>query len=814
MKQFKHLSTKFQLQIILLLVSFGSIFMVGCLGLSWARESLKTQIFNQLTSVRNSKSYQIEFYFQTLRHHVETLSEDRMIVEAMIELAQAFKDIKKQSISPEWDNKNSSFYQNEFLPRLRKSFLKELDLSAYKPSTNVARYLQYHYLANNPYPVGKKDQLLAAADGSEYSKIHGKYHQLFQNLIKKFGYYDFFLIDSYTNEIVYTVYKETDFGASLNTGKLAESNFAKLVNTVKENPNRGVVHIVDYQPYQASYMAPAAFVAAPIYNGENLVGILAIQLPIDQINRVLTSNKNWQNDGLGNTGETYMIGDDLFMRSNSRLLLEDRQAYINILKTQGISDDTIGLVEQLETSIFLQKINTEAAKLAIKKQSGTLIIEQNYQGKTVLSSYAPLKIEGINWAIISEKDLSEAYQPIYNLQQVLLMATAILSLIVALLANFIANQFVKPIEELVKVSKTIANRDYDQQQAEEKNEIVKLQTAFQTVAHKISELVNISQKIADGDLTTPIELSEIKDEISKLQNAFYMMNKDLNSLIFSIQNSGVKITTSSTQIAASGKQLEATVTEQLASTNEVAATAQEIAATSRYLLNMINKVQDITKMTSTAASQSRDELQAMKITMQQLIDATNSLTSKLDIMNKKASNINNVVVTINKFATQTDILSLNAAIEAEKAGQYGAGFAVVAGEIRRLANQTAIATLEIDQIVKDMQTAVYVGVMEMDKFTNSVNNSAKQVNLISNQIGKVINQVESLPPQFEQVCESMEEQSQGAIQISEAMSQLSEAYEQTVDALRETNNALEELEDAAQLLKAETSRFQVSGNGE
>ncbi|MBD2292018.1 methyl-accepting chemotaxis protein [Anabaena sphaerica FACHB-251] len=561
-------------------------------------------------------------------------------------------------------------------------------------------------------------------------------------------------------------------------------------------------------------MAPAAFVAAPIYNGENLVGILAIQLPIDQINRVLTSNKNWQNDGLGNTGETYMIGDDLFMRSNSRLLLEDRQAYINILKTQGISDDTIGLVEQLETSIFLQKINTEAAKLAIKKQSGTLIIEQNYQGKTVLSSYAPLKIEGINWAIISEKDLSEAYQPIYNLQQVLLMATAILSLIVALLANFIANQFVKPIEELVKVSKTIANRDYDQQQAEEKNEIVKLQTAFQTVAHKISELVNISQKIADGDLTTPIELSEIKDEISKLQNAFYMMNKDLNSLIFSIQNSGVKITTSSTQIAASGKQLEATVTEQLASTNEVAATAQEIAATSRYLLNMINKVQDITKMTSTAASQSRDELQAMKITMQQLIDATNSLTSKLDIMNKKASNINNVVVTINKFATQTDILSLNAAIEAEKAGQYGAGFAVVAGEIRRLANQTAIATLEIDQIVKDMQTAVYVGVMEMDKFTNSVNNSAKQVNLISNQIGKVINQVESLPPQFEQVCESMEEQSQGAIQISEAMSQLSEAYEQTVDALRETNNALEELEDAAQLLKAETSRFQVSGNGE
>jgi methyl-accepting chemotaxis protein len=814
MKKFKHLSTKSQLQLILLLVSFGSIFMVGYLGLTWARESLKTQIFNQLSSLRNSQSYQIEFYFQTIRHHVETLSEDRMIVEAMMEFNQAFQDINQQSIPKDWDNKITSFYQKEFFPRLSRSYAKELDLSAYKPSTNVARYLQYHYLANNPYPVGKKDQLITAADGSEYSKIHSKYHQLFQNLIKKFGYYDFFLIDPNTSEIVYTVYKETDFGTSLNTGKLAESNFARLVNTVKENPNRGVVQIVDYEPYQPSYMSPAAFLAAPIYNGENLVGILAIQLPVDQINRVLTSNKNWKNNGLGNTGETYMVGADLLMRSNSRLLLEDIQAYTKVLKTQGMSDENIRLVEQLETSIFLQKINTEAAKLAIKKQSGTLIIDQNYQGKTVLSSYAPLKIEGVNWAIISEIDLSEAYQPIYNLQRLLLFATVILALIVALLANFIANQFVKPIEELVKVSKTIANSNYDLQQVEEKNEIVKLQTAFQTVANKISELVNISQKIAHGDLTTPIQSSEIQDEIGKLQNAFYVMNKDLNSLIISIQNSGIKITTSSTQIAASGKQLEATVTEQLASTNEVTATAQEIAATSRYLLNMINKVEDITKITSTAASQSRDELQAMKITMQHLIEATNSLTSKLDIMNKKSSNINQVVVTINKFATQTDILSLNAAIEAEKAGQYGAGFAVVAGEIRRLANQTAIATLEIYQIVTDMQTAVSVGVMEMDKFTNSVNNSAKQVNLISHQISKVINEVESLPPQFAQVSESMEEQSQGAIQISEAMSQLSEAYEQTVDALRETNHALEELEDAAQLLKAETSRFQVSGNGE
>jgi methyl-accepting chemotaxis protein WspA len=809
MKKFHQFSTNYQIQIILLAVSFSSIFIVATLGLIWARQSLKTQIFNQLTSTKNTKAYQIEFYLQTIRHHIETLAEDKMIISAMMEFDQAFQNLNQQQLPADWDNKLTNFYQQEYFPRLSKAYFEELDLSFYKPDTNAARYLQYHYLANNPYSVGNKYQLIDAQDGSEYSKIHSKYHQLFQNIIKKFGYYDFFLIDPNTSEIVYTVYKETDFATSLNTGQLANSNFEQLVNKVKQNPNRGVVQIVDYQPYKPSYMAPAAFIAAPIYHEEKLIGILAVQLPVDQINQVLTSDKNWEKNGLGNTGETYIIGADLSMRSNSRLLLENPKAYVNIFKQPGISNDNIRLIEQLKTSIFLQKVNTEAAKLAMKKQFGTMLTEQSYQGKPVLSAYAPLKIEGVDWAIISEMELSEAYQPIYNLQKILFIVSIILGLVIVIIANFIARQFVKPIEELVQVSTTIANSNYSAHLLDTKNEIIKLQTAFSTVTLKISELVEISQKIANGDLTTSIQTSQIEDEIGKLQNAFYIMNKDLNALILRIQQSSIQITTSSTQIATSGKELEATVTEQLASTNQVTATAQEIAVTSKNLVNMINQVADITNITSTTASQSQDELQAMKISMQQLIESTKALTSKLDIMNKKASNINTIVVTINKFATQTDILSLNAAIEAEKAGQYGAGFAVVAVEIRRLANQTAIATSEIEQIVKDMQTAVSVGVMEMDKFTNSVNNSAKKVNLIIHQMANVINQVQSLPPQFQQVSESMEEQSQAAIQISTSMTQLSETSGHTLDALRETNHALEELEESAKLLKTEISRFKV-----
>ncbi|MDX2230592.1 MAG: methyl-accepting chemotaxis protein [Leptolyngbyaceae cyanobacterium bins.349] len=273
-----------------------------------------------------------------------------------------------------------------------------------------------------------------------------------------------------------------------------------------------------------------------------------------------------------------------------------------------------------------------------------------------------------------------------------------------------------------------------------------------------------------------------------------------------IQKSVVQITTSATQIAASGKELEATVAEQLVSTNEVIATAHQIAATSKNLVQTMDVVGGMAQATAHAANDSQDELTEMEGVMRQLSDATTSISSKLGVMNSKASNINNVVVTITKVADQTSILSLNAAIEAEKAGEYGAGFAVVAREIRRLANQTAVATLEIEQIVKDMQSAVTVGVMEMDKFNRSVTDSVDRVTKIGDQIGDVISKVQSLPPRFEQVRHSVEEQSEGAQQISEAMEQLGQASEQTADALRETNHALDQLDDAARGLQAAITR--------
>jgi methyl-accepting chemotaxis protein WspA len=190
-----------------------------------------------------------------------------------------------------------------------------------------------------------------------------------------------------------------------------------------------------------------------------------------------------------------------------------------------------------------------------------------------------------------------------------------------------------------------------------------------------------------------------------------------------------------------------------------------------------------------------------------VMEAAGSINAKLAVLSNKAGNISQVVTTITKVADQTNLLSLNAAIEAEKAGEYGRGFAVVATEIRRLADQTAVATYDIDQMVKEIQSAVAAGVMGMDKFSEEVRRGMEEVQQVGGQLSQVIQQVQALAPRVESVNDGMQAQASGAEQITQALTQLSEAAQQTVDSLRQSGQAIDELNRVAVGLSGGVSRF-------
>jgi methyl-accepting chemotaxis protein WspA len=264
-----------------------------------------------------------------------------------------------------------------------------------------------------------------------------------------------------------------------------------------------------------------------------------------------------------------------------------------------------------------------------------------------------------------------------------------------------------------------------------------------------------------------------------------------------------------TEIAATSRQQEQTVNEYGASTNEAVAAVQEITATSQELLKTVNEVNELVSHTAEMATAGQGSLAGMDRTMRLLADSTGSIGSKLSVISERASNINLVVTTITKVADQTNLLSINAAIEAEKAGEYGLGFLVVAREIRRLADQTAVATLDIERMVKEMQYSVSAGVMEMDKFSDQVRRGVDEVGSIGEQLGAIIAAVQGLTGRFDQVNEGMRVQSQGAEQIREAVIRLSEGAHQTSISLREFNKATDHLREAVGGLKEEVSRFTV-----
>jgi len=329
------------------------------------------------------------------------------------------------------------------------------------------------------------------------------------------------------------------------------------------------------------------------------------------------------------------------------------------------------------------------------------------------------------------------------------------------------------------------------------------------VANIRKPLRAIQQGIAaltQGNLETRIHLGR-QDEWRLIEAALNLMASHLGGLITQVQRAGIQVTTSATQLAASGKQLESTVTEQVASTNQVVTTTAEIAATSQELAQTMQGIAAVADETTTAAASSHAGLARMEATMQQMEAATRTIAEKLTSIQARAHDITTVVTTITKVADQTNLLSLNAAIEAEKAGEYGRGFAVVAREIRRLADQTAVATLSIERIVNDMRASVASGVVGMEQFTQEVQQGVEQVRAVGGQLGQIIAQVQALTPRFDTVNQGMQTQAEGAQHINAAMGQLREAVQQTATSLHESTGAIVQLNLAAQGLHDEIARF-------
>ena len=324
----------------------------------------------------------------------------------------------------------------------------------------------------------------------------------------------------------------------------------------------------------------------------------------------------------------------------------------------------------------------------------------------------------------------------------------------------------------------------------------------------LGRLLEAVGRIGGGDFTSRLELEQ-KDEFGRLAGGFDRMGDDLTMLIGRVQESGIRVNQSITEMAATLREQQATTKEVAATTQEIGATSKEIFAVSKTLVGTMGEVVQVAEQTGLSAGSGQEGLDRMAKTMQGITETSATVAEKLAVLNEKAGRINTVVTTINKVADQTNLLSLNAAIEAEKAGEYGLGFAVVAREIRRLADQTAVATYDIERMVKEMESAVNAGVMGMERFSAEVRQGVADVREVGGQLAQIIDQVQALTPRFEAVNEGMQSQATAAQQISESLTQLSEATQQTAESLEQSNGVIGQLGESARGLHEGVARFKV-----
>jgi class 3 adenylate cyclase len=484
MNLLKRLSIQSKLILMLLTVCVTSIVAVSWIAYHSAKETLTDAVFSHLITLRASRAAQIESEMSLVRKQASQLSEDRMIVTLTRQLRDAWAKLKDAKVTPEMDQSLRNFYQTDFLPGLAKKTNTQPILEAYLPQAPAERYLQYHYIANNPNGTGMRYMLDDAGDGSDFSAIHRQYQPILRRFIIDFGYDNFYLLDSDTGEIIYNCTKSPAFATNVSNGPYSDSGMGEVFRRLHRCKDKGAIEVVDFAHTAAAQGKPQALLACPIFDGPAEIGIVALVMPTDEINRVTTGDTQWQRDGLGDTGEVYLVGADGLMRSKSRLLIEDRDRYFAEMTAAGRSPDEIAAV-QTWGSILAQPVRTPAVDEALAGRAGTAIMT-NYRGVPALTSYAPLDLTGLRWVIIAEMQADEAFAPLDALTRKILYSSVIMILLVTLAAGILAGFFVRPIYKLVDGVKRLgAGETNVELDIHSKDEFMDLAKAFDQMARSI-----------------------------------------------------------------------------------------------------------------------------------------------------------------------------------------------------------------------------------------------------------------------------------------------------------------------------------------
>ncbi|MGP1395600.1 MAG: methyl-accepting chemotaxis protein [Inquilinaceae bacterium] len=609
--------------------------------------------------------------------------------------------------------------------------------------------LQTLYITDNPHPLGQKDALDAAKDGSSYSAVHARLHPWFRTFLKERGFYDIFLFDLDGN-LIYTVFKELDFATNLVSGPWAETDLGNAFRAARDGAANSEVAFFDFRPYAPSNDAPASFIATAINDADGApLGVLVFQMPIDGINATM------QAAHMGETGEAMIIGTDRLMRNDSRF--------------------------SEESTILTRVVDMEAVSRALAGETGVMD-DRDFEGNAVAAAFTPLDFHGTRWAIVTRQSLDEVLAPVRALRDQLLLFGVAGILVIAVLGGLLGRGIARPIAAMTAAMRRLAggDKEIDVPGRTRGDEIGAMAEAVETFRRNALEMDRMALEQAEFKQRSE---AENKRATAALADEFEASVSGVVDRVFSGSES---VRASAQTMSSMADRTSRQSAEVSAAADEATGNVQTVAAATEELTGSIAEIGRRVGESTTIAREAVKEAEGADTTVKGLTDA--------------AQKIGEVVSLISDIASQTNLLALNATIEAARAGEAGKGFAVVASEVKSLANQTAKATDDISSQIAAMQTATSGAV-------GAIQGIGATIGRIEETVAAIAAAIEQQQSATQEIARNVHQAATGTQTVSGTISGVSDAAANTGQTATELLEAAGDLSDQAGTLRQEVEAF-------